>query len=81
MQTLFTVQVDGRKIHERPEPDEWLARLARVPCRYGWVGGTSTSGHIIPERNTVAILFTQVEWNDSVAPTSMRDFWRLAAQR
>ena len=50
-----------------------------VPGRYGWVGGTGTTGHIVPSTGTVAILLTQVELSSAVAPAIMRDFWRLAA--
>ncbi|MET3803243.1 CubicO group peptidase (beta-lactamase class C family) [Nakamurella sp. UYEF19] len=49
------------------------------PGRYGWVGGTGTSAHIDPSRDTVSILFTQLEHNDPTAPTLMRDFWCYAA--
>ncbi|CAM5718174.1 putative protein [Streptomyces alboniger] len=31
-----------------------------VPGRYGWVGGTGTTAHIVPPTGTVAILLTQV---------------------
>ncbi|MET9264240.1 serine hydrolase domain-containing protein [Amycolatopsis sp. NPDC004079] len=31
VQELFTVQTDGREVRLRPGPDEWLARLARIP--------------------------------------------------
>ncbi|WP_037362009.1 serine hydrolase domain-containing protein [Amycolatopsis orientalis] len=31
VQALSTVQTDGREVRLRPEPDEWLARLARIP--------------------------------------------------
>ena len=31
VQELSTVQTDGREVRLRPEPDEWLARLARIP--------------------------------------------------
>jgi CubicO group peptidase (beta-lactamase class C family) len=50
-----------------------------VPGRYGWVGGTGTSAHIIPSTGTIAILFTQVASDGPVAPQWMRDFWRYAA--
>jgi len=50
-----------------------------VPGRYGWVGGTGTTAHIVPSTGTVAILLTQVELGDPVAPSIMRDFWRHAA--
>ncbi|WP_352244155.1 serine hydrolase domain-containing protein [Lentzea sp. NBRC 105346] len=46
-----------------------------VPGRYGWVGGTGTSAHIVPSTNTVAILLTQTATEDPVPPQWMRDFW------
>ena len=50
-----------------------------VPGRYGWVGGTGTTGHIVPSTGTVAILLTQVELTSAISPAIMRDFWRHAA--
>ena len=50
-----------------------------VPGRYGWVGGTGTSAHIVPSTGTVAILFTQVAADSPIPPGWMRDFWRYAA--
>ena len=50
-----------------------------VPGRYGWVGGTGTTAHIVPATGTVAILLAQVALADPVAPAIMRDFWRYAA--
>jgi CubicO group peptidase (beta-lactamase class C family) len=50
-----------------------------VPGRYGWVGGTGTTAHIVPSTGTVAILLTQVAATDPVPPQIMRDFWRAAA--
>jgi CubicO group peptidase (beta-lactamase class C family) len=52
-----------------------------VPGRYGWVGGTGTTAHIIPSTGSVAILLTQVAATDPVPPAIMRDFWRHAADR
>ncbi|GHJ35915.1 serine hydrolase [Streptomyces sp. TS71-3] len=52
-----------------------------VPGRYGWVGGTGTSAHIIPATGTVAVLLTQVEMRGPTSPAVMRDFWRYAAGR
>jgi CubicO group peptidase (beta-lactamase class C family) len=46
-----------------------------VPGRYGWVGGTGTTAHIVPSTGAVAILLTQVAMTDPVAPAIMRDFW------
>jgi CubicO group peptidase (beta-lactamase class C family) len=50
-----------------------------VPGRYGWVGGTGTSAHIIPSTGTVAIMLTQVAADSPVPPELMRDFWQYAA--
>jgi CubicO group peptidase (beta-lactamase class C family) len=52
-----------------------------VPGRYGWVGGTGTSGYITPSTGTVAILLTQVAADSPTAPEWMREFWRYAAVR
>jgi CubicO group peptidase (beta-lactamase class C family) len=50
-----------------------------VPGRYGWVGGTGTTAHIVPSTGAVAILLTQVALASPVAPAIMGDFWRHAA--
>jgi len=50
-----------------------------VPGRYGWVGGTGTTAHIVPSTGTVTILLAQVATEDPVPPKWMRDFWRHAA--
>ena len=50
-----------------------------IPGRYGWVGGTGTSAHIVPSTGTVAILLTQVAADSPVPAGWMRDFWRYAA--
>jgi CubicO group peptidase (beta-lactamase class C family) len=34
IQLLFTVQTDGREVQLRPGPDEWMARLSRIPLLY-----------------------------------------------
>jgi CubicO group peptidase (beta-lactamase class C family) len=52
-----------------------------VPGRYGWVGGTGTSAHIVPDTGSVAILLTQVGADSPVTPQWMRDFWQYAAGR
>jgi CubicO group peptidase (beta-lactamase class C family) len=49
--------------------------------RYGWVGGTGTSGHITPSTGTIAVLLTQVGADRPTAPEWMRAFWRYAAAR
>ncbi|MGK3209137.1 serine hydrolase domain-containing protein [Amycolatopsis sp. MEPSY49] len=50
-----------------------------VPGRYGWVGGTGTTAHVVPSTGTVAVLLTQVGEDNPVPPEWMRDFWREAA--
>jgi CubicO group peptidase (beta-lactamase class C family) len=50
-----------------------------VPGRYGWVGGTGTTAHVIPSTGWVTILLTQVEMAGPTPPAVMRDFWRYAA--
>ena len=34
VEMLFTVQTDGREVQLRPHPDEWVAKLARIPLLY-----------------------------------------------
>jgi CubicO group peptidase (beta-lactamase class C family) len=51
-----------------------------VPGRYGWVGGTGTSAHIVPSRGSVAILLTQVGADSPVPSSLLSDFWELAAR-
>ncbi len=50
-----------------------------VPGRYGWVGGTGTTAHIVPPTGTVTILLTQVAMENPTPTRLMRDFWRCAA--
>ncbi|MFA3876719.1 serine hydrolase domain-containing protein [Streptomyces sp. MMCC 100] len=50
-----------------------------VPGRYGWVGGTGTTAHIVPATGTVAILLTQVGMTSPAPTPLMRDFWRSVA--
>ena len=50
-----------------------------VVGRYGWVGGTGTSAHVVPATGTVAVLFTQAGADDPVPPEWMREFWRYSA--
>lgn len=64
----FGASVDVEAIHP------W-----NVPARYGWVGGTGTTAHIVPSTGLVAILLTQVAATDPVPPALMREFWRHAA--
>ncbi|HEX4221811.1 MAG TPA: serine hydrolase domain-containing protein [Pseudonocardiaceae bacterium] len=49
--------------------------------RYGWVGGTGTSVHVIPARDTVEVLLTQVSMTSPTPLPIMREFWQYAAPR
>lgn len=46
VQSLFTVQADGREVQQRPDPSTWLAALAAVPMLYqpgeAWLYDTSS---------------------------------------
>jgi CubicO group peptidase (beta-lactamase class C family) len=50
-----------------------------VAGRYGWVGGSGTTAHVIPSTGTVAVLLTQVEMTGPTPTPMMRNFWRYAA--
>ncbi|MET8243053.1 serine hydrolase domain-containing protein [Streptomyces sp. NPDC005202] len=50
-----------------------------VPGRYGWVGGTGTSAHLVPPTGKVTILLTQVAMQNPTPTRLMRDFWRVTA--
>ncbi|MGW7820440.1 serine hydrolase domain-containing protein [Streptomyces puniciscabiei] len=50
-----------------------------VPGRYGWIGGTGTTAHVVPSLGTVAILLTQVAMTNPTPTPLMRDFWRSVA--
>lgn len=53
--------------------DPWV-----VPGRYGWVGGTGTTAHVVPSTGSMAILLAQLEMQGPVAPDYMREFWTYA---
>ncbi|MEV6761581.1 serine hydrolase domain-containing protein [Streptomyces sp. NPDC051105] len=50
-----------------------------VPGRYGWVGGTGTTAHLVPTTGTVTVLLTQVAMTGPTPNPLMRDFWRVTA--
>lgn len=56
------------------ERDPW-----NVPGRYGWVGGTGTSAHVLPD-GTVTVLLTQVELGGPGGADILEDFWRAASR-
>ena len=51
-----------------------------VPGRYGWVGGTGTSAHVVPSAGRVEILMTQVCMTGPTPQSIMREFWSYAAR-
>jgi CubicO group peptidase (beta-lactamase class C family) len=46
--------------------------------RYGWVGGTGTTAHVVLSTGTVGILFTQVQMAGPTSTPLMREFWQYA---
>ncbi|MET9252623.1 serine hydrolase domain-containing protein [Streptomyces sp. NPDC003717] len=63
----------GQVDRDRAEP--W-----NVPGRYGWVGGSGTTAHLVPAAGTVAVLLTQVMLTGpSPMPPLLEEFWRTAA--
>jgi CubicO group peptidase (beta-lactamase class C family) len=50
-----------------------------VPGRYGWVGGTGTSAHLVPSTGAVHILLTQRGVISPEPVPMMLDFWRESA--
>jgi CubicO group peptidase (beta-lactamase class C family) len=46
--------------------------------RYGWIGGTGTSAHVVPSTRTIGILFTQVQMAGPTPVPLMRELWRYA---
>ena len=54
--------------------DPWV-----VPGRYGWVGATGTSAHLVPATGDIAILLTQRATDSPVPSSLMAEFWTYAA--
>jgi len=46
--------------------------------RYGWIGGTGTSAHVVPSTGTIGILLTQLQMTGPTSTQFMREFWRYA---
>ncbi|MFI6098476.1 serine hydrolase domain-containing protein [Lentzea sp. NPDC051213] len=55
------------------EIDPW-----NVLGRYGWVGGSGTAAHVVPDRNMITILLTRTAMTSPSPTAVMRDFWRSA---
>ncbi|MFE0425704.1 serine hydrolase domain-containing protein [Streptomyces sp. NPDC058953] len=52
-----------------------------TPGRYGWIGGTGTSAHLVPSTATISILLTTVALSGPSAPPLLQEFWQYAAAR
>ncbi len=59
--------------------DVEVATPGNVLGRYGWVGGTGCTSHLVPSTGTVSILLTQMEMSGPTAPPLMRELWQIAA--
>ena len=46
--------------------------------RYGWVGGTGTTAHVVPSTQTVGVLLTQQQMPGPTPTPLMREFWQYA---
>jgi CubicO group peptidase (beta-lactamase class C family) len=46
--------------------------------RYGWIGGTGTTAHVVPATRAVGILFTQLQMAGPTPTPIMREFWEHA---
>jgi CubicO group peptidase (beta-lactamase class C family) len=51
-----------------------------VPGRYGWVGGTGTSAHVVPADDSIAVLLTQVQLDGPTGSRVIEGFWAAAAE-
>jgi CubicO group peptidase (beta-lactamase class C family) len=58
------------------ERDPW-----NVIGRYGWVGGTGTSAHVVPSEQSIAVLLTQTELRGPTGSRAIETFWAAAANR
>lgn len=48
------------------------------PGRFGWDGGTGTSGYADPAENLVGVVMTQRFFESPAMPPLIRDFWTMA---
>ena len=46
--------------------------------RYGWVGGTGTTAHVMPATGAIGVLLTQVQMAGPTPTPLMREFWEYA---
>jgi CubicO group peptidase (beta-lactamase class C family) len=46
--------------------------------RYGWIGGTGTTAHVVKSTDTIGILLTQLRMTGPTPTQLMRQFWQYA---
>ena len=60
-----------------PDPDDEAVHPWQAPGRWGWIGGTGTTGHVDPTRDVVAVLLTQRAMTGP--QDGFDDFWTAVA--
>ena len=61
------------------EGDGWgFGGSVAADGRYGWVGGTGTTAHLVPSTDTIGVLLTQVQMAGPTPTPVMRRFWQYA---
>ncbi len=76
-----TVFLDGQSWGYGGGVDIELHTPWNVAGRYGWVGGTGTSAHVVPSDDSVAILLTQTGLGGPGGAAVLESFWAAAAAR
>jgi CubicO group peptidase (beta-lactamase class C family) len=76
-----SVFLDGQSWGFGGSVDVDRERPWNVPGRYGWVGGTGTSAHVVPTDDSVAVLLTQVELGGPTGNEVLETFWSAAARQ
>ena len=74
---LTQQQRDASTLFLEAEPGGFGSAVA-VDGRYGWIGGTGTTAHIVPSTGAVGILLTQLQMTGPTPTLLMREFWRYA---
>ena len=86
---MTTSHVDGGPQHLFLDGQGWgfggsvdirLKERWNVLGRYGWVGGSGTTSHVVPSQDMIAVLLTRTAMTSPTPTEIMRDFWRYAAR-
>lgn len=75
-----TVFLDGQSWGFGGGVDIAVRHAWNVPGRFGWVGGTGTSAHVVPDDRSIAVLLTQVELDGPTGTRVIEAFWEAAAR-